>query len=223
MILFEKYGQHQPLNRQSERYAREGVELSLSTLADQVGGCAALLRPLCDLIRAHVFAASRVHGDDTTVPVLATGKTRTGRLWTYVRDDKPFGGRDPPAAVFFYSRDRTGEHPERHLDGYAGILQADAYAGFNRLYASARHPGPLTEAACWSHGRRKFFVLADIAAKARSELRVIAPLALEAVKRIDVIFDVEREINGLSASERVAVRTERILPLVTELEIWMRA
>jgi len=179
MIIFEKYGQHQPLNRQSERYAREGIELSLSTLADQVGGCAALLRPLYDLIRTHVFAASRVHGDDTTVPVLATGKCRTGRFWTYVRDDKPFGGRDPPAAVFFYSRDRTGEHPERHLGGYAGILQADAYAGFNRLYASDRQGGPLTEAACWAHGRRKF--LADIAAKARGKLRVIAPFALEAV------------------------------------------
>src|SRR5262245_51686785 len=223
MIVFEKYGQHQPLNRQAERYAREGVDLSLSTLADQVGGCAVLLRPIYELIRAHVLAGGRVHGDDTPVPVLAKGHTATGRLWTYVRDDRPFGGRDPPAAVFFYSRDRSGEHPERHLDGYAGILQADAYAGFNRLYAPNRRGGPITEAACWSHSRRKFFVLADIAAKARSELRVIAPLALEAVKRIDVIFDVEREINGLSASERVAVRTERILPLVTELEIWMRA
>ena len=131
MILFEKYGQHQPLNRQAERYAREGVDLSLSTLADQVGGCAMVLRPLYDLIRAHVFAGDRVHGDDRPVPVLAKGKTVTGRLWTYVRDDRPFGGRDPPAAVFFYSRDRAGDHPERHLTGYAGILQADAYAGFN--------------------------------------------------------------------------------------------
>ena len=143
MVLFEKYGQHQPLNRQSERYAREGVDLSLSTLADQVGGCAALLRPLYDLIRAHVFAGERVHGDDTPVPVLAKGKTATGRAWVYVRDDRPFGGRDPPAAVFFYSRDRTGEHPERHLQGYGGILQADAYAGFNRLYDGGRKPGPL--------------------------------------------------------------------------------
>ncbi len=113
MILFEKYGQHIPLNRQSERYAREGVDLSLSTLADQVGACAFLLRPLHDLIAAHVLAAERLHGDDTTVPVLAKGKTRTGRVWTYVRDDKPFGGKDPPAAVFHYSRDRSGEHPER--------------------------------------------------------------------------------------------------------------
>jgi len=223
MIVFEKYGQHQPLNRQADRYAREGVDLSLSTLADQVGGCAVLLRPIYDLIRAHVFAASRVHGDDTTVPVLAKCKTRTGRLWTYVRDDRPFGGRDPPAAVFFYSRDRTGDHPERHLDGYAGILQADAYAGFNRLYAGDRRPGPITEAACWSHGRRKFFVLADVAAKARGKLPVIAPLALEAVKRIDAIFDVEREINGLPADERLAARRARVAPLVADLEAWMRA
>jgi transposase len=223
MIVFEKYGQHQPLNRQSERYAREGIDLSVSTLADQVGGCAVLLRPLYELIRAHVFAGSRVHGDDTTVPVLAKDKTRTGRLWTYVRDDKPFGGRDPPAAVFFYSRDRTGEHPERHLHDYAAILQADAYAGFNRLYAMDRRPGPITEAACWSHGRRKFFVLADVAAKARGTLAVVAPLALEAVKRIDAIFDIEREINGRSADERLAVRRKCVAPLVAELETWMRA
>jgi transposase len=223
MVLFEKYGQHQPLNRQSERYRREGVDLSLSTLADQVGGCAALLRPLYDLIRAHVLAGSRVHGDDTTVPVLAKGRTTTGRAWVYVRDDRPFGGPDPPAAVFHYSRDRTGEHPERHLDGYTGILQADAYAGFNRLYAADRQPGPLIEAACWSHARRKFFVLADIAAKARGSLPVIAPLAVEAVKRIDAIFAIEREINGLPSSERLAVRQQRVAPLVGDLQQWMRA
>ncbi len=222
MIVFEKYGQHQPLNRQADRYAREGVDLSLSTLADQIGGCAMVLRPIYELIRAHVFAGSRIHGDDTTVPVLAKGQTVTGRLWTYVRDDRPFGGCDPPAAVFFYSRDRAGDHPERHLHGYAGILQADAYAGFNRLYAGDRRPRPITEAACWSHGRRKFFVLADVAAKARGKLPVIAPLALEAVKRIDAIFDVEREINGLPAVERLAVRRARVAPLVADLEAWMR-
>jgi transposase len=223
MVLFEKYGQHQPLNRQSERYRREGVDLSLSTLADQVGGCAALLRPLYDLIRGHVLAGSRVHGDDTTVPVLAKGQTTIGRAWVYVRDDRPFGGPDPPAAVFHYSRDRTGEHPERHLDGYTGILQADAYAGFNRLYAADRRPGPLIEAACWSHARRKFFVLADIAAKARGSLPVIAPLAVEAVKRIDAIFVIERQINGLPSPERLAVRRQRVAPLVGGLQQWMRA
>jgi transposase len=223
MILFEKYGQHQPLNRQSERYGREGIDLSVSTLADQVGGCAALLRPLYELIRAHVFAGERVHGDETPVPVLAKHQCRKGRLWTYVRDDKPFGGPAPPAAVFFYSRDRTAEHPERHLAGYAGILQADAYAGFNRLYAADRRPGPITEASCWAHGRRKFFELADVAAKARGQLSVLAPFAVEAVKRIDVIFDIEREIVDRSMDERLAVRRERVVPLVTELEVWMRA
>ena len=224
MILFEKYGQHQPLNRQAERYAREGIDLSVSTLADQVGGCAMLLRPLYELIRAHVFAADRVHGDDTTVPVLAKHQTRNGRLWTYVRDDKPFAGPAPPAAVFFYSRDRTGEHPERHLHGYAGILQADAYAGFNAaLCRRTVAPGPITEATCWAHGRRKFFELADVTAKARGKLAVLAPLAFEAVKRIDAIFDVEREINGLSADERLAARRERVAPLVADLEAWMRS
>jgi transposase len=167
MMLVEKYANHQPLNRQSEQYAREGIELSVSTMADHVGACAATLMPLYELIKAHVFAAERLHGDDTTVPVLARGKCRTGRIWTYVRDDRSFGGRAPPAAVFFYSPDRTGIHPERHLAGYAGILQADAYAGFNALYAPDRKGGPITEAGCWAHARRKLFELADIAAKAR--------------------------------------------------------
>jgi transposase len=219
MILFEKYGQHQPLNRQSDRYAREGIDLSVSTLADQVGACAALLRPIYELIHTHVFAGDRVHGDETPVPVLAKHHCRKGRLWTYVRDDKPFVGPAPPAAVFFYSRDRTAEHPERHLADYAGILQADAYAGFNRLYAADRQAGPITEASCWAS---KFFELADVAAKARGVLSVLAPLAVEAVKRIDAVFDIEREINGRSIAERLAVRRERIAPLAAELEAWMR-
>jgi transposase len=222
MILFEKYGQHQPLNRQSDRYAREGIDLSVSTLADQVGGCAVLLRPLYELIRAHVLAGERVHGDETPVPVLAKNETRKARLWVYVRDDKPFAGSAPPAAVFFYSRDRTARHPESHLRDYVGILQADAYAGFNRLYEADRKPGPITEASCWAHGRRKLFELADVTAKAGGKLAVIAPLALEAVRRIDAIFDVEREINGRCINERLAVRHARVAPLVTELETWMR-
>jgi transposase len=223
MILFEKYGQHQPLNRQSERYAREGIDLSVSTLADQIGGCAVLLRPLYELIRAHVFAGERVHGDETPVPVLAKHETRKGRLWAYVRDDKPFAGPAPPAAVFFYSRDRTAQHPQSHLRDYAGILQADAYAGFNRLYEADRKPGLITEASCWAHGRRKFFELADVTAKARGKLAVIAPLAFEAVKHIDAIFDIEREINGRSIDERLAVRRTLVAPLVSELETWLRA
>ncbi len=229
MILFEKYGQHQPLNRQSERYAREGVELSLSTLADQVGACATVLRPLHELIATHVLAAERIHGDDTTVPVLAKGKTDTARAWVYVRDDAPYGGADPPAALFYYSRDRSGAHPEKHLTGFAGILQADAYAGYNRLYALGRSPGPVTEALCWSHARRKFFVLADIAVSAKRGAKkgkqgaIISPLAFEAVTRIDALFDIEREINGLSAEQRLAVRAERSAPLLADLEAWMRA
>jgi hypothetical protein len=224
MVLFEKYGQHQPLNRQSERYAREGVELSLSTLADQVGACATALRPLHALIEDHVLNAQRLHGDDTTVPILAKGKTTTGRAWVYVRDDRPFGGTAPPAALFHASRDRSGDHPERHLRQFTGILQADAYAGYNRLYLPDRRPGPLTEALCWSHARRKFFVLADIAANARRGKTAppISPIAFEAVKRIDLLFDVERDINGMAAEQRLAVRTERSAPLVAELEVWMR-
>ena len=219
MVLFEKYGQHQPLNRQSQRYAREGVELSLSTLADQVGACTTVLKPLYEALRAHVFAAARIHGDDTPVPVLAPGKTRTGRLWTYVRDDRPFAGPAPPAAVFFYSPDRRGEHPEHHLRSFAGILQADAYAGFNKLYDGARRPGPVTEAACWAHGRRNFFELADPALRKKN---LLSPIALEAVKRIDAVFAIEREINGQPAEARLAVRQQRILPLLNELEAWMR-
>jgi transposase len=225
MILFEKYGQHQPLNRQRDRYGREGIDLSLSTLADQVGACAFALRPLHDLIARHVLAADRLHGDDTTVPVLAKGKTDTGRAWVYVRDDAPFGGPAPPAALFFYSRDRSGEHPERHLQGFAGLLQADAFAGYNRLYQPDRKPGPVSAALCWSHARRKFFVLADIAANAQRGKRAppISPLALEAVKRIDAIFDIERTINGASAEERLALRRARARPLVADLDSWMRS
>jgi transposase len=225
MTLFEKFGQHQPLNRQSERYAREGVDLSLSTLADQVGACASALRPLHALIEGHVLAAERLHGDDTTVPILAKGKTETGRVWTYVRDDRPFGAKDPPAALFYASRDRTREHPERHLAGYTGVLQADAFEGYNRLYLPERKPGPILEALCWSHARRKFFELADIAANTRrgKNAPLISPIALEAVKRIDALFAVEREINGLSAATRLAVRQEKSAPLVVAFEGWMRA
>src|SRR4051794_7368768 len=144
MILFEKFGQHQPLNRQSERYAREGIDLSVSTLADQVGACTTALQPLHALIEAHVLAAERLHGDDTTVPILAKGKTITGHIWTYVRDDRPFGATAPPAALYYASRHRRQEHPERHLQDFSGILQADAYSGYNSLYDPSRVQGPIT-------------------------------------------------------------------------------
>jgi len=223
MILVDKYADHQPLNRQSDQFAREGVELSVSTMADHVGACAANLMPLYELIKAHVFAAERIHGDDTTVPVLAKVKTRTGRLWTYVRDDRPFGGKAAPAAVFFYSPDRGGEHPERHLAGYKGLLQADAYAGFNALYDPARQPGPIIEAPCWAHARRKFFELADVVSKARGKsAAIISPIAFAAVQKFDAVFAAERTINGLSPTEREAVRRRDIAPLVDDLIEWMK-
>jgi transposase len=212
-VLFAKYALHLPLNRQSKVYAREGIDLDVSTLADWVGASAATLMPLVAAIRAHVFAAERIHADDTTVPVLAKGKIRTGRLWTYVRDDQPFGDADPPAAIFFYSRDRGGVHPERHLAGWTGLMQVDAYAGFTRLYEAARKPAPIVEAACWAHARRKFFDLARLQK---------APIAIEAVKRIDALFAIEREINGLAPARRLAVRAERSRSLVAELESWLR-
>ena len=227
MILFEKFGQHQPLNRQAERYAKEGVPISLSTLADQVGGCTVALTPLLKRIEAYVLSAERLHGDDTTVPVLAKGKTDTGRIWVYVRDDKPFGGPAPPAAVFYYSRDRAGEHPQAHLATYTGIFQADAYTGYGKLYEPGRSPGPIFEAACWVHARRPFFIMADLAENARRKAQgkkppEISPLALEVVRRIDALFEIERTINGQSADRRKAVRQELSAPLVADLETWMR-
>ena len=224
MILFEKFGQHQPLNRQSERYRREGIDLSVSTLADQVGACTAALKPLHSLIEAHVLKAERLHADDTTVPILAKGKTVTGHIWTYVRDDRPFGGRAPPAALYYASRDRRHEHPERHLARFGGILQADAYSGYNTLFDPARPGGAATSALCWSHARRQFFELADIAANARrgKQAAAISPIALEAVNRIDTLFEIERTINGLRADERQRARAERSSQLVADLEQWLR-
>jgi transposase len=227
MLLFEKFGQHQPLNRQAERYLREGVPLAHSTLADQVGAGCAVLEPILKRIEAHVFAAERLHGDDTTVPVLAKAKTITGRCWVYVRDDRPFNGRAPPAAMFYYSRDRGGEHPQSHLADWSGVLQADAYGGYKELYATDRKPGPILEAACWAHARRPFFALADIEASARRKAEgrtpaPISPLALEAVRRIDRLFEIERDINGRSAEERRSVRQELSEPLIADLEAWMR-
>jgi hypothetical protein len=224
MILFEKFGQHQPLNRQSERYRREGIDLSLSTLADQVGACTTALHPLHALIERHVLVAERLHGDDTTVPILAKGKTIKGRIWTYVRDDRPFGGRAPPAALYYASHDRRHEHPVRHLHGFTGILQADAYSGYNELYDPSRSPAPVTAALCWAHARRQFFELADIAANARrgKKAPAISPIALETVKRIDALFDIEREINGQSAEQRLRVRQEQSASLVAALQAWLR-
>jgi transposase len=224
-ILFEKFGQHQPLNRQAERYAREGVHLSLSTLADQVGACATALQPIHDLIRVHVLAAERLHGDDTTVPLLARGATRQARLWTYVRDDRPFAGGAPPAALFYFSPDREKTHPNRHLATWQGTLQADAYGGYNDLYRADRSPAPVLSALCWSHARRKFFELADIAGNVRKgkPAHEISPVALQAVARIDALFDIERGINGMPAEARLAVRRQHVRPLIEELHDWLLA
>lgn len=226
MVLFEKFGQHQPLNRQAERYAKEGVEISLSTLADQVGACSVALQPIHDLIRTHVLGAERLHADDTTVPLMAKGGTQTARLWTYLRDDRPFAGGAPPAALYYFSTDRRMEHPTRHLAGWTGILQADAYGGYNGVYDAARKPAPVFSALCWSHARRKFFELADIKAtarKGRSVAEEISPIALEAVKRIDAIFDAEREITGMGAEARQDTRKRLVRPMVDDLHDWMRA
>jgi transposase len=214
LVLAAKYGQHLPLTRQSAIYAREGVELEVSTLADWVGSSTASLMPLVLEVRTHVFAAERLHGDDTTVPVLAKERTRIGRVWGYVRDDRPFGGPDPPAVAFFYSPDRGGEHPERHLaSGSPASCRRTPMPGFNRLYAPEREPGRSSRRRAGLTPRRKLFELAAI-----SE----APIAAEAVRRIDGLFAIEREINGKPAEERLSVRKERARPLVIELEAWLR-
>jgi transposase len=203
-------------------YEAEGVHLDVSTLADWVGACAATLMPLVEEIEKHVFASSgsdhgsamrRIHADDTTVPVLAKNQCTTGRLWAYVRDDAPFGGQTAPAAVFHYSPDRRAEHPERHLATYSSLMQADAYSGYNGLYAEGRKPGRIVEAACWAHGRRKFFELAELQK---------APVAIEAVRRIDELFAIEREINGRPPDQRRSVRQDRSKPLIDDLERWLR-
>jgi transposase len=227
MILFEKFGQHQPLNRQAERYAREGVPISLSTMADAVGSSCAALDPMLKRIEAHVMAAERLHGDDTTVPVLAKGKTDTGRCWVYVRDDQPFGGTSPPAAMFYYSRDRRGMHPQSHLAGYAGLFQADAFDGYRALYLPERSPGPIVEAGCWAHARRPFFAMTDIEENARRKAAgkreiALSPIAIEVVRRIDALFAIERSVNGRSVAERQSVRQELSKPLVEELQAHMR-
>ncbi len=239
MILFEKFGQHQPLNRQAERYALEGVPISLSTMADAVGSGCTVLDPVLRLIEAHVMAAERLHGDDTTVPVLAPthaasrmgtlakGKTDTARCWVYVRDDRPFGGPSPPAAMFYYSRDRKGEHPQAHLARYAGLFQADAFDGYRKLYLPGQSPGPILEAGCWVHARRPFFAMADLEENARRQAAgkktiVLSPNAIQVVRRIDALFDIERSINGSSAEDRRAVRQELSKPLVAELQVYMQ-
>jgi transposase len=211
-VLVAKYADHLPLYRQAEMYRRSGLELERSTLADWVGGASRLLAPLGEALRHYVIAAGKLHADDTTVPVLApgTGKTKTGRLWAYVRDDRPAGDSSAPAVWFAYSPDRQGEHPEQHLQGFQGTLQADGYAGFNHLYAD----GHLQEAFCWAHVRRKFYDLEQAHA---------SPLAAEAVQRIGQLYAIEREIRGRPPEERKQVRQARARPVLDALQVWLAA
>ena len=200
-VLVSKFGDHLPLYRQSEIYAREGIDLSRSTLAGWVGAASELLAPLVDRIRSHVVAATKIHADDTPVPVLApgNGKTKTARLWTYVRDDRPAGDTTAPAVWFAYSQDRKGEHPRQHLDGFRGALQADAYAGFHHLYGD----GAIYEVACWAHSRRKFHDIHVVHA---------SPTTTEALDRIGALYRIEEEVRGKSAEVRCAERQARSRP-----------
>jgi transposase len=211
-VLVSKYCDHQPLYRQSEIYARQGVELERSTLADWVGGCSRLLEPLVEALRRYVMAAGKLHADDTPVPVLApgNGKTKTGRLWTYVRDDRPAGDPAAPAVWFAYSPDRKGEHPERHLEKFRGTLHADAYAGFNQLYENGR----IQHAACWAHVRRHFYDLEQAHA---------SPVAREALERIGALYGIEEQIRGRPPEERRSVRQARSKPLLDAQRQWFEA
>jgi transposase len=226
MILYEKFGAHQPLNRLCERYALEGVPNPLSTMADAVGASCVALDPILRRIEGHVMSAERLHGDDTTVPVLAAGKTDIARCWVYVCDDGPFGGTSPPAAMFYYSRDRGGEHPQAHLALYAGIFQADAYSGYGKLYVPDRQPGPILQAGCWAHARRPFFIFADVEGNARCKSTgkkpaSLSPVAIEVVGRIDALFEIERAINGQGPDQRKAVRQAQSKPLVDDLHAYL--
>jgi len=209
-VLVAKYADHLPLYRQTQIYARQGVELDRSTLADWVGDCSRLLAPLVEELGRYVLATDKVHADDTPVPVLepGRGKTRTGRLWTYVRDDRPAGSTDPPAVLFRYSPDRKGERTRAHLKGFTGVLQADAYAGFDELYVDGR----ILEAGCWAHVRRKFY---DI------DVNQPSPLAAEALRRIGELYKVEDEIRGRRPEERAQARGARAGPLLDALKGWL--
>jgi transposase len=211
-VLVAKYCDHLPLYRQSEIYERKGLDLDRSTLADWVGGASQTLAPLVDVLRKYVLAGRKLHGDDIPVPVLApgSGKTRTGRLWTYVRDDRPAGSMDAAAVWFAYSPDRKSEHPFEHLRNYRGTLQADGFAGFNRLYEK----GEILEAACWAHVRRKFHDLFEAHA---------SPIAKEALERIGALYGIEKETRGRPPDQRQQVRNARSRPLLDSLKAWFEA
>jgi transposase len=211
-VLVAKYADHLPLYRQSEIYARQGIDLDRSTLADWVGGASRMLKPLVEALKRYVLSTDKLHGDDVPVPVLepGKGKTKTGRLWTYVRDDRPAGSDAASAVWFAYSPDRKGEHPASHLQNYRGILQADGFAGFNRLYET----GAIVEAACWAHVRRKFFDLHHGHS---------SPVAKEAIERIAQLYGIEKEIRGRSPGERREVRQTRSRPLLEAMNQWLKS
>jgi transposase len=208
-VLVSKYADHLPLYRQSQIYAREGLDLDRSTLADWVGGASALLEPLVSSLGRYVMSATKLHGDDTPVPVLCPGRgtTKQGRLWTYVRDDRPAASTEPPAVLFRYSPDRKGERPKTHLMPFAGVLQADAYAGFERLYGER-----IQEAACWAHVRRKFYEI---------HIAHASPIAAEALERIGRLYGIEAEIRGRPPDERQAIRQARAGPELERLHAWL--
>jgi transposase len=213
-VLVSKFSDHLPLYRQAEIYERSGIDLDRSTLADWVGGSSRLLAPLVHALRRYVLSARKLHADDTPVPVLApgTGKTKTGRLWTYVRDDRPAGDLSPPAVWFAYSPDRKGEHPQRHLRDFHGTLQADAFAGFHALYEDANRG--ICEAACMAHIRRKFYDLHQAH---------VSPVAAEALRRIGELYAIESEVRGRSPDERKQVRQVRARPLLDSMREWFES
>lgn len=215
-VAVSKYADGLPLYRQSEIYARQGVEIDRSTMAEWMGRTAALLDPLTEAIGRHVRAGTVVHADDTTVPVLepGRGRTRTGRLWAVVRDERPFGGAAPPAAYYRYSPDRRGEHAAALLGSCRGFLHADGYAGFNALFADDPITGQplLTEVACWAHARRKLYEVYEETA---------SPLAKEALERMADLFAIEARINGCTPPERLAARQQDAIPLLTELRAFL--
>jgi transposase len=209
-VLVSKYADHQPLYRQSEIYAREGIDLDRSTLAGWVGATSELLAPLVEAVRDHVMSASKLHADDTPVPVLApgNGRTKTGRLWTYVRDDRPSGDTTAPAVWFAFSPDRKGEHPRQHLKLYRGALQADAYAGFQHIYEG----GTIVEVACWAHARRKFHEI---------HIAHSSPTTTEAIERVAALYAIEAEIRGSTPEIRKTIRQARAKPLLDSMRTWL--
>src|SRR4051794_4112575 len=214
-VLVAKYGDFLPLYRQAAIFARQGIALDRSTLCDWVGRACWWLEPLWRLVRRHVMSSTRIFADDTTLPVLdpGRGRTKTGRLWGYAIDDRPWGGSTPPAVVYLYAADRKGEHPAAHLAGFRGILQVDGYSGFKRLLED-RPAGEIRLAFCWAHCRRRFYEIHQATG---------SPLAEEALRRIGELYRIEAEIRGRPAEERRATRRERSRPLVEALHAWLTA